>query len=299
MSAMTIKIGADIGGTTMAVAQVTDDGQILDRIEIPSPARESGFAVVRELKQIVSSRWPQATSVGIGAAGVIDAEGNILTASDSFRNWAGFALRAQVQCALEIPVGVENDVNAFLLGETLCGTVAGETDCLGVMLGTGVGGAIMLDGKILHGPRGAAAEIGHMPGFGSLPCTCGGSGHVETTSSGRSIARLYSQATGNKVTSAREVSQAAQQGDQIAVETLVNAGRYVALAIIQTATILDLDSVVVGGGVTRDWEYLSVGFADVIDQNPLVSGTQLVIHKSILGGDAVLIGAARKGAELC
>lgn len=295
----TIRIGVDIGGTTMSVARIHSGGKIAECIEIPSPARISGTAVVRELRDIVTRNWPGAASLGIGAAGVIDSHGRILAASDSFNGWAGFHLREETEVALGIPVGVENDVNAFLLGETTCGVVAGETTCLGVMLGTGVGGAIMIDGQILHGARGAAAEIGHMPGFGTAPCTCGGNGHVECTSSGRSIADRYGRATGQHVPSARVVSDAARSGDHVAQEILKDAGRMVALAILQAATIVDLSSVVIGGGVTRDWDFVSAGIAEVTSRHPLISGADLTIHKSTLGGDAVLIGAARKGELAC
>lgn len=294
-----VRIGVDIGGTSMSVARVLDSGDIIGRIDIPSPACESGARVVEEITRIVRHNWPDAQSVGIGAAGVIDTEGTILAASDSFNDWAGFALGQETQQALGIPVGVENDVNAFLLGETYAGVLAGTDTSLGLMLGTGVGGAIMLDGQLLHGQRGAAAEIGHMPGFGDLPCTCGGRGHIETTSSGRGIAHRYALATGRQVHDAGEVAQAARSGDSTAVDILVDAGRYAGLAIIQVATMLDLTAVVVGGGVTRDWDYLMAGISEVAAKYPLISGAQLDIHRSVLGADAVLIGAARKGVQAC
>ncbi|USR79446.1 ROK family protein [Arcanobacterium pinnipediorum] len=294
-----VRIGVDIGGTTMSVARVLDNGDIVGRIDIPSPARESGTRVVEEITGIVRHTWPTAQSVGIGAAGVIDAEGTILAASDSFNGWAGFALGHEIRQALGIPVGVENDVNAFLLGETYAGVLSGVDSCLGLMLGTGVGGAIMLDGHILHGQHGAAAEIGHMPGFGDLPCTCGGRGHIETTSSGRAIATRYASATGKPTAHARHVSQAARAGDAIAVDILRDAGRYAGLAIIQTATMLDLTAVVIGGGVTRDWDYLMEGITEMVTKHPLISGGTLEIHRSLLGADAVLIGAARKGGLAC
>ncbi|EFG65618.1 ROK family protein, partial [Streptomyces sp. SPB074] len=107
--------------------------------------------------------------------------GRILVASDSTRGWAGFAVTEAVESALGVPAFLDNDVNAFLLGEISAGAVRGERDVLGMTLGTGVGGALF------PGPHGAAGEIGHIHGFGDLPCTCGGRGHLETLASGRSI----------------------------------------------------------------------------------------------------------------
>ncbi len=145
-------------------------------------------------------RHARLLGVGVGAAGVVDARaGRILVASDSFRDWAGFAVTAAFEEAgSRVPAFLDNDVNAFLRGEAAAGAVAGEAHVLGMTLGTGVGGALWLDGALYDGPHGAAGEIGHVPGFGDLPCTCGGRGHLETLASGRAIAARYGDGPGSR-----------------------------------------------------------------------------------------------------
>lgn len=294
------RLGVDIGGTTMSIAEVTARGEIRDRIDLPSPAAVSGAEVVRVLREVVAERWADADFVGIGTAGVIDPNtGTILAASDSFHDWQGFELKAQAERALGKPVCVDNDVNTFLLGEQQCGVAAGVLDCLGVMLGTGVGGSFMLDGKLWSGRRGAAAEIGHMPGFGDLPCTCGGRGHLETLASGRSIGKRYQELSGDAsfTEGARAVEALAKAGNDIALRVYEEAGRGLALAILQAATLLDVDTVVLGGGVVKAWELLRPSVDAMLVSHPLVSGAELRLRISTLGADAVLIGASRLDAS--
>lgn len=293
-------IGVDIGGTTMRVAEITEHGSLVHEVEVPSPARAHGREVVGELTRIVGERWSRVAMVGIGTAGVIEpSTGTILQASDSFRGWSGFPLRAALEDALGVSVQVENDVNAFLLGEQRFGAAAGRADCLGVMLGTGVGGAVVLDGRLRSGPRGAAAELGHMPGFGSETCSCSTPGHLESIASGRAIARRYQAARGHQGElpgGARAVARAAEQGDPEAHQVFAAAGEALGLAVVQAATLFDLETVVVGGGVASAWPLLEPGLAAALQRYPLISGGTIDIVQSTLGSTAVLLGAASLGA---
>ncbi|MGX1478257.1 UNVERIFIED_CONTAM: glucokinase [Streptomyces canus] len=292
--------GVDIGGTSTQVALFDDDLTLVDRLEVPTPAAAGGGAMagaaldaVRLLLERTDARL---LGVGVGAAGVVDArEGRILVASDSFRDWAGFGVTAAFEEALGVPAFLDNDVNAFLRGEATAGAVAGEPDVLGMTLGTGVGGALWLDGALYGGPHGAAGEIGHIPGFGDLPCTCGGRGHLETLASGRAIAARYGERTGREL-SAREVA-AASDPDALAVYE--DAGTAVARALLVTAGLLDVTTVVIGGGVSRAWTLLEPSILRALATEPPVSGHPVRVVPSRLGGDAVAVGAAaRVRAEL-
>lgn len=166
--------GVDIGGTTTQVLLCTADLTVIDSTEVSTPAREGGQAMVRaalDALSVLRARVPsRLLGIGIGAAGVVDSRaGRILVASDSFRSWAGFEVTATVQEALGVPAFLDNDVNAFLRGEAAKGAVVDEPYVLGMTLGTGVGGALRLNGQLLDGPHGAAGEVGHIPGFGDLP----------------------------------------------------------------------------------------------------------------------------------
>ena len=147
--------GIDIGGTKIAALLVTDAGRVLARATVPAPAREGGAAMADAAAALVRSLADRCgvtvRAVGAGAAGVIDARGTVIAASDTFRDWVGFPLADELTARLEAPTVVVNDVKAFLLGEAAWGAAQGD-DVLGVMLGTGVGGALLLDGVLRHGP---------------------------------------------------------------------------------------------------------------------------------------------------
>ncbi|WP_405951256.1 ROK family protein [Streptomyces prunicolor] len=296
-------VGVDIGGTTTQVVLCTDRLDVLDRTEVPTPASEGGAAMVAAalsaLRLLLDRTPARLLGVGVGAAGLVDVRaGRILVASDSFRNWAGFEVTATVQQALGVPAFLDNDVNAFLRGEVAKGAVAGAENVLGMTLGTGVGGALWLDGALYDGPRGAAGEIGHVPGFGELPCTCGGRGHLETLASGRSISARYKERTGVDRT-ARAVAEAAHGGDPDALAVYRDAGRGVARALLITAGLLDVTTCVIGGGVSRSWDLVESAVQETLELEPPVSGHPVRVLPARLGGDAVAVGAAaRARAEL-
>ncbi|MFB7497216.1 ROK family protein [Streptomyces sp. NPDC056161] len=288
--------GIDIGGTTTQVILCAPDLDVVDRAEVATPAAEGGAAMVGAaldaLRRLLRRTPARLLGVGVGAAGVVDSQaGRVLVASDSFTGWAGFPVTSTVERALGVPAFLDNDVNAFLRGEVTGGAVAGETHVLGMTLGTGVGGALWLDGALYAGPRGAAGEIGHVPGFGDLPCTCGGQGHLETLASGRSLAARYAERTGRAAT-AREIAGAARRGDPHAHAVYEAAGAGVARAILLVAGLLDIDTFVLGGGVSGAWPLLEPVLRKTLAAEPPVTGRPVRALPSRLGGDAVALGAA-------
>lgn len=287
--------GVDIGGTKIAALVVDAFGAVLARGSVPAPASVGGAAMADAAAGLVARLAAEAgvtvAAVGVGAAGVIDHEsGTIRAASALFADWAGFPLGPELAQRLGVPVRVENDVNAFLLGEA---AAAGPSvpDVLGVMLGTGVGGALVIGGELHHGPHGAAGEIGHTPGYSDLVCTCGQTGHLETLASGTSIARRFAERTGRPVNDAREVAEAARVGDADARAVFDDAGRALALACASAATLLDLPTAIVGGGVTAAWDLLSPSIERTLRTDAPVSGIALRIVPAVLGADAVALGA--------
>jgi glucokinase len=288
--------GVDIGGTKISVVLTDAHGFVSARRSGAAPASEGGAAmlatVVRLLEEAEQDAGTRALRVGVGAAGVIDPRsGSIVAASDSFRGWAGFALRDELERATGRRTVVANDVNAFLTGELRWGAAAGRRHAVGIALGTGVGGAVALDGTVLEGPGGAAGEIGHIPGFGDTVCTCGRAGHLETVASGRSIARRYLERTGAEIAS-DAVARRAREGDPHAAGVFHEAARATALAAVTAATLFDIEDVVIGGGVREAWDLLQPGFAEVLASDSPVSGHPLRIRPSALHADAVALGAA-------
>lgn len=292
-------VGIDIGGTKTAVVLVDRRNNIIARDAVATPAGEGGEAVVARAvaltRTLLASTPGEIVAVGCGAAGVIDQDtGSIRAASSSFVGWTGYPLAAALQAALGVPAAIVNDVNAFLLGEAAVGAARAD-DVLGVMLGTGVGGALLLDGTLRSGPHGAAGEIGHTPGFSRHRCTCGQMGHLETIASGRSIAARFQERVGGPGITAVEVADLARAGDVDAIAVFEDAARGLTLACSTVASLLDLELVVVGGSVALSWDLLEPTIAAVLATDSPVSGLPLQIVPSTLGVDAVVIGAAAAG----
>lgn len=286
--------GVDIGGTKISALIVDDASGILARGGVAAPVQEGGAAMADAaaslVEQLSTTAGVRLRAVGVGAAGVVDHEsGTIRAASATFVDWVGFPLSQALSDRLDVPVGIENDVNAFLLGEAAAAGI--RDDVLGVMLGTGVGGAVIIDGQLRRGPHGAAGEIGHTPGYSGIVCTCGQTGHLETLASGTSIALRYAERSGRHVGGSREVAVLARQGDAHAAAAFHDAGRALGLACASAATLLDLPRAIVGGGVAHSWDLLAAGIDDALRTDAPVSGIPLEILPARLGGDAVALGA--------
>jgi glucokinase len=234
-----------------------------------------------------------AQGIGIGAAGVIDpVTGSVMIASDSFPGWAGTRLADVVAGELGLPVVVDNDVNAFLHGEATAGAAKGFRHAFGITVGTGIGGALISDGVLLRGAGGGAGEIGHTPGFGDEPCTCGARGHLESVASGLSISRRYGQNIG-----AAEVANRARTGDESAMRVFAEAGAALGQAIATVATILDSQIAVLGGGVLAAWDLLAEPCRASVQASVLDTTKGLLIKPAQLGAHAVALGAAALAHE--
>lgn len=298
----TVLAGIDVGGTNTKVLLATPDLEVIDRIDLPTPAHAGGDAIVtaavEAVRVLLDRHRASLAGVGVGAAGVVDATtGTVLVTANSFTGWAGYGVTAAVSAALGVPATLDNDVNAFLLGELAAGAVAGEHDALGMTLGTGVGGALVLGGTLFAGPRGAAGEIGHVPGFSDVRCTCGQVGHLETIAGARGIADRYAERSGRRM-SARAVADAARAGDPDAAAVFATTGWGIARAALLTAGILDVTTVVIGGGVARSWDLLEPAVTAAIAVEPPVSGATIRLAQSALGADAVALGAAAQVRDL-
>jgi glucokinase len=298
VSDRTLYAGVDIGGTTTQVVLCDDALTVLDRAETTTPAARGGQAMVDAalgaLAPLLRGTPGRLTGVGVGAAGVVDsATGRVLVASDSFHGWAGFPVTAAVTDALGVPAYLDNDVNAFLYGEASSGAVRGEPDVLGITLGTGVGGALWTGGRLFPGPHGAAGEIGHIPGFGDLPCTCGGRGHLETLASARSLVARYADRTGRTLT-APDLADAAGHGDEDARAVFHDAAAGLARVVVMTAGLVDITTVVIGGGVSGAWHLLEPVMRERLAAEPPVSGHPVRLVRAGLGAEAVPVGAAAR-----
>ncbi|MCU1684726.1 MAG: Glucokinase [Amycolatopsis sp.] len=285
--------GVDIGASKTLVVLCDDGGVEVADAAVPTDAAHSGGESILDtaaqlIAQLVAGA--ELSGVGVGAAGVIDdIAGLVVATGDSFTGWAGTAINAGLSARLGgVPVRADNDVNALLLGEL---SESGDVrQALGITLGTGVGGALLVDGRLLHGEGNTAGEIGHIGRFGDAPCTCGQRGHLEAYASGRSLSRRYTEATGRNL-SAADVAAAASAGDVDAAAVYEEAGRYLGVTIAQTGGLLGLGLAILGGSVTRSWPLLEKSVQRALDEQPLLSGNPVTVRLSRLGAKAVALGA--------
>ncbi|WP_049579803.1 ROK family protein [Streptomyces sp. SBT349] len=250
-------LGADIGGTKIEAVLATADGAVTGHRRVPTPAREGRDAVLRALLSTLRdlrAGAPPGTRVhgiGLGTHGVVShPEGAVATASDALPGWTGTPLRRLTEEAFGVPVVVDNDVNVLAHGEMLLGAGRGHRDLLFVNVGTGIGGAVIVGGHLVRGRHGSGGELGHAPSPAArgLPCSCGGSGHLDTVASGTAIERLHAEAGGPRLT-AVEITRLAERGDPLGRRTLAAAAGALGEAVGGLVSVLDPALVVIGGGV--------------------------------------------------
>lgn len=308
---MALTIGVDVGGTKIAAGVVDEQGEVLARARRDSPASDAEAIektiadLVVELRAAVDR---PVVGVGVGAAGFIDATRSTVLFAPNLA-WRDEPLRADLEALLGLPVVVENDGNAAAWGEFVYGAGRDVDDLLLVAVGTGVGGGIVLDGRLHRGASGIAAEIGHLrvvPG-GRL-CGCGNTGCWEQYASGSALvadARAAAEAdpeaarvllAGAPVSTldGPMITAAARAGDPFARARLAGLGRWLGEGIASLAAVLDPAAAVIGGGVSAAGDLLLDPLRTAFRENLTGRGhrPELQVRPAALGNDAGMLGAA-------
>lgn len=278
---MTVAIGIDVGGTKIAAGAVSE-GQVIARRLLPTPA-DSQSAIVAAVTKValeLRAAAPAAVAVGVGAAGMVDLDGRVVAAPHLA--WADLPLRAMVADRVGLPVVVDNDANVAAWGEYVHGAGSGHGDQVMLTIGTGIGGGIVLGGKLHRGVNGFGAEIGHMFLDPNGPeCSCGGRGCFETLASGASIGY--------------ETGEAALNGDPDAIARVAVAGRWLGIGCASLIHLLDPDVIIIGGGAGSNLGELLLGPArDALNERIMYSNVRAIppLVPAQLGPDAGVVGAA-------
>ncbi len=256
------RVGIDLGGTKIEGIALAPDGTELARRRVPTPRGdyEATLAAIAELVQGFEHEVMARCRVGIGMPGAISpATGLVKNANSTWLN--GRPFRRDVERALGRPVALANDADCFALSEATDGAGAGARVVFGVILGTGVGGGIVVDGRLLAGPNAIAGEWGHNPlpwprddERPGPPCWCGRAGCIETFLSGPGLARDHARATGSAdgaALSAAEIAARAAAGDAACALALERHAERLARALAHVVNLLDPDAIVLGGGLSR------------------------------------------------
>ena len=308
---MSLTIGVDVGGTKILGGVVDDEGTVVEELRVVSPATDVAAiedAITRLVVELSGRHTVEA--VGVGAAGYIDKSRSVVMFAPNLA-WRDLDLRGELESRVGLPVVVENDANAAAWGEFRYGAGEDVDDLLLVTVGTGVGGGVVLDGRLHRGAFGVGGEIGHMRVVpDGILCGCGNRGCLESYGSGSALVREARAAAAGGSLLARTlldraggdpasitgplVTECAQAGDPFCLEQLAGLGTWLGDGIASLAAILDPAVVVIGGGVSAAGDLLldpvRAAFARQLTgrgHRPLAE-----IRLAVLGNRAGLIGAA-------
>jgi glucokinase len=292
-------IGVDVGGTKIAVGVVDREGGIGQRLERPTPT-ESQAALLAALDEMVDELLGEdVLAIGFGLPSTIDQVSGRAISSVHIP-LADLDFRDRMSERFARPVGIDNDANAATLAEWQIGAGRGANYMVMLTLGTGVGGGLVLDGKMYRGAVGAAAELGHMVLlYGGEPCggSCHGHGHFEQFASGHAADRAAREILGESST-ARDLVAAAREGNEAALEAMHEIGRRLGAGIGSLINVFDPEVIVLGGGFSSALDLLLDSAREVVAQEALPPGrTSVRIVPAELGADAGLIGAGLVGFE--
>lgn len=301
-------IGMDLGGTKILAAVVDSDGRIIAEAKLKTRAQEGPDAVLQRLEEAARSAvrqagidWKNVLGTGIGVPGPVDPDGGIVHHTPNLPGWEDVPIGPQLSELLSVPVYLENDVNLGTLGEHALGAGRGTRDMVGIFVGTGIGGGLILDGRLRTGFRHAAAEIGHMVVMAGGPvCGCGKRGCLEALASRTAIERdiqiglsagresVISELAGKdggRLTSG-VLAKALRREDPLVMEVMQRAQWYLGLMTGSIVNLIDPEMIVFGGGVA---EALAESFVAPIR----VTARQHFIQQT--GADKVRIVAAQLG----
>ena len=303
---------ADLGGTHLRVASIDRNGKLYCRQIQPTPQAEKPNEIVHALIDAAHSFQPTPpkhgggiSAVSVVVPGTVNVADGVVVKAPNVPCLDGFRLAAALESELEWPVILENDANAAAIGELWQGAGRGYRSLICVTLGTGVGGGIILDGKLWRGVDGSAAEIGHIgvDPFAGVPCTCGSRGCLEVYASATAIVRMTREARPRYPNStlhstedltSEKIYQAGIEGDELAIEVFRRMGVYLGIGLASLINVLNPEIVVIGGGLSNGWELFEQHMhQQVIERAFPIPARRVKIVRALCGDDAGLLGAAR------
>ncbi|MFO1143993.1 MAG: ROK family protein [Amaricoccus sp.] len=301
-------LAVDLGGTDLRVAVVDAAGTVLAFAAEPTPrvGPAAGAGRIATLAERVRAEADRPiVGMGIAAPGPIDIPAQVLLGPPTLPGWHDVPLAAMLGERLGLPVRLENDGNAAALGEWRFGAGRGVSSLVFVTVSTGIGGGVVVDGHLLHGRRGMAAEIGHMTITGEgEPCFCGAVGCFEAVACGTALGRRAARATtpgdastlrrlaGDADPSGRDVIEAARLGDPLALALVEEEGRWLGVGFTNLLHLYGPEVVVVGGGISNGLDLLRPAIERTVAARAMPPYRDIPIAPAQLGRHAGLAGAA-------
>lgn len=301
--------GVDVGGTTVKMGLFNVDGEVLDKWEIKTRTENGGEAILPDIAAAANAKMEEkgiakeeVAGLGIGIPGPIDEEGVVPHTANL--GWGYKEVSKELSELTGLPCKGGNDANVAALGEMWKGGAAGYKNVVMVTLGTGVGGGIIIGGKILTGSNGAGGEIGHIHVDDNIPgqCGCGNKGCLEQVASATGITNLANQALAASdkpsmlregEVSAKTVFDAVKAGDELAKEVAERFGKYLGTALANITAVTDPQAIVIGGGVSKAGPILLEYVEKYYQQYCFKSCKNVKFALATLGNDAGIYGCAK------
>jgi glucokinase len=304
-------VGVDIGGTAIKAGICNESGDLLQTFEGPTETEQGTDRILSNIanyaRHVVSESpysWDQVVGVGIGIAGFMDFDKGFIKFSPNLP-LNNVPLKDHMEAALNKPVRVNNDANVAALGEAWGGAGRGVTSVVCYTLGTGVGGGIVVNGRLIEGYSGMGGELGHMsivPDLEAIQCGCGKMGCLETVSSATGLIRMAKDAvergdrtslSGIESITAKDVVDAAKNGDEVAQRIVSRAAFYIGKSLAAVSIVVNPQRFILGGGVSKAGEFLFAQIRETFQkyaQDKAQEGVDVVAAE--LGNNAGVVGAA-------
>lgn len=301
--------GVDIGGTTVKLGLFDESGQVLDKWEIPTVTKDGGAAILPDICASIQKKMQekeitadQVQGIGVGAPGAVDNQGVLVSGAVNL-GWGVFNLCVELEKMIKLPVKAANDANAAAFGEMWQGGGKGYSNLVAVTLGTGVGGGIIVDGRIVVGANGAGGEIGHIhiEDQEEEVCGCKNRGCLEQYTSATGIVRLTKRRLAkddcpstlrNKEITAKNVFDALKEGDSLAQEVIWQFADYLGKGLAAVAGVVNPEIFVIGGGVSKAGEILLEYVRPAFQKYAFIACRETKFALATLGNDAGIYGAA-------
>jgi len=306
-SSDSLVFAVDLGGTHLRVALVDDTGRIVKQLKQETPKGDSAGCIVNALAN-AAEQWSdekqRVVAASIMVPGAVDSDKAVVLQAPNLPSLVNFGLKAALQQRLGWPVFLENDANAAAVGEMWLGAARGCRNVMSVTLGTGVGGGLILDGKLWRGSHGSGGEIGHtaVDPFSGLKCKCGNTGCLELFASATAIVRMTRESLSlfpdtrlkNGELTAECVYKAGLEGDELALAVFKRFGMYLGIGLANIINLIDPEIIVITGGAANGWDLFAAEMYRQVEERAFRTTAQQVrIARAECGDNAGLLGAAR------
>lgn len=304
-----LAIAIDLGGTQVRAALIASGG-LLRRAALPTDVSGGPAAVLSQMETLVKqisegADFAKCAGIGLAMAGPVDTETGVVLGIPTLPGWEDYPIRSNLIQRFELPVYVENDAIASALGEWRHGAGRGFQNLVYLTVSTGIGGGVVVDGRLLHGRKGLAAHLGHMRLAQHGPqCSCGTIGCFEALASGTALAKRALVASSNQqpnylsklakksVIAAEDVFDGAIAGDAECRLLVEDQAKYLGQGITSLIHLFSPDLVILGGGMSQNFDMLEAGIHKMIKSDAMEPFKQISVVRSELGGNSGLIGAA-------